>query len=228
MKRQFSRRGVIGVMFCGAIAVVSPIAVGVRSSIGRRSPRLAQSTNAPQSTAAQVQAAGLDPLRQAFSAERITFSGLVDKTVGGHEFVGSSKRFKGVIVDLSVASPIYPLGHMPRDGDDFHSRGHWRGAIGQSVWQVEFIDYNIRRIRGQLARTTSSDPEVAYSLTDVPTGKTWLLVFRASEISHFTVGTTSPQPTASALELPEGTAVELIGYEDRHRVIIATWLEVAA
>ncbi|MEO9256495.1 MAG: hypothetical protein ABI305_13220 [Tepidiformaceae bacterium] len=74
----------------------------------------------------------------------------------------------------------------------------------------------------------SSEPEVAYSLTDARTGKTWLLVFLANEISHFTVGTTAPQPTASVLELPEGTAVEVIGYEDTPGVIVATWLEVAA
>jgi hypothetical protein len=68
-----------------------------------------------------------------------------------------------------------------------------------------------------------SDPEAKHSIVDA--GKTWQLVFRASEVEHFTRGAAAIVATDSALTFSDGTAVDIIGYEDRPGVIVVTWLE---
>jgi hypothetical protein len=227
MTREFTRRRIVGFIFGAAAAFAAPVALGWRQLIaeagGKPAPRMALTpqlrSDAPlPSIPPNVTATQVGP------AEEVTLIGVVDKVLGDDRFVGSSSRLSGVTVDLSVASPIYPRGHVPVAGDDFASRGRWLGDLGTSIWQVQFIDYNIRSIRGQLF-PTSVDAEATYSLKDMGTGVTWLIVFRATEIDHFTRSGAAVEPSASSLNFAPGTSVRLIGYEDRPGVIVVTFIE---
>ena len=68
---------------------------------------------------------------------------------------------------------IYPRGHVPYDGDDFYSRGHWLGATGKSTWQIEFVDFNIYHIAGALSKVGVTAPGANYTTVDGATGRRW-------------------------------------------------------
>lgn len=223
MTRQFSRRSIVGVIGASVIAAVAPVAGGWRQllaeALGQDSGGVGAAARNGTSPADVDTPGGTEVP----PVEQITFLGAVERPLGPASFVGSNKRFQGVTIDLSVASRIYPTGHVSRAGDDFGSRGRWLGAVGHSVWQAEYVNFNLRRVRGRLDTSATSDPEARYAL-NVGT-KTWSIVFRASETTHFTRAGAVVTPTDSAFAFTDGTAVEIIGYEDRPGVIVATYIE---
>jgi hypothetical protein len=214
-------------MGSGTAAAFGSIAIGWHRLLADAAGSLGKSDSSvkPAARSAPDSRPDAEQVVEVPPAEEIVLLGTVLKPTGPASFIGSSKRFSNVSVDVSVADPVYPKNHVPRKGDDFAARGRWLGAVGDSTFQVEFVDYNIRRVRGRLATTGLLDTEADYTVRDVATGKTWQLVVRPENIEHLTAGQTAPQPTEATLAFVDGTGVDIIGYEARPNVIVVTWIE---
>lgn len=232
MPRRFTRRNILGLASAGVAAAVAPVVLGWRrllSDAAGSAPQAQAQSRFPTSASATF--TPLPGSTIAGPAEEITFSGSVDRVLSPTEFIGSGKQFTGVTVNLAntPASKIYPQGHRPFGGDDFYSRGHWLGTIGMSTWEIEFVDFNIYHIIGAVSTAGMTAPGTNYTMVDSATQRLWQLDIRASNISHFTIHGTAPTPTDALLSFPDGTAADIIGYEDRPArpgVLVVTFLEV--
>ncbi|MGH2633824.1 MAG: hypothetical protein ACRDG3_10480 [Tepidiformaceae bacterium] len=231
MPRRLTRRTFVGLLGVGAAGSVAPVALGWHQLFADAASS-GPATKTRQARSPTASPTFIPPPGSTIAgpAEEITFSGSVDRVLGTTQFIGSGQQFKGVTVDLSQtpASKIYPKAHLPYEGDDFYSNGHWLGAIGNSVWQVEFVDFNIYHVIGALSTSGMTDPGSNYTMVDSATQRRWQLDIRAANIGHFTIHGTSPTPTDALLAFPDGTGADIIGYEDRPArpgVLVVTFLE---
>lgn len=232
MKRRVTRRRILGLLAAGTAAAIGPVALGWRQILAQAGG-VGSPTPSPTPRNQSASPASTPPPGSTVAgpAEEITFSGKVDRVLGPSEFVGSSRRFPGVTVDLSnvPSGKVYPNGHVPSADDIFYSRGHWLGTTGRSTWQVEFVDFNIYHIRGALSTAGLMAPGIDYSTVDAATNRAWQLVIKAANLTHFTIHQTAMTPTDALLAVPDGTGADIIGYEDRPArpgVLVATFLEV--
>lgn len=240
MRHRATRRSILGLMGAGAVAAIGPVALGWRrlfaEAAGTPSQSAGPATNTAPTTITAPNsaiAASTDtppPGSMAPPIEEIVFSGSVERVLGPDQFIGSGKWFTGITVDLSgtPASKIKPDRHQPGAGDTFISRGMWLGATGKSTWKVEFIDFNGYRIRAALSTSGITAPGANYTIIDPATGRRWQLVIKASNLTHFMIHTSSPAPTDALLAFPDGTGVDIIGWEDRPArpgVLVVVFLE---
>ncbi len=230
MRYRVTRRGVLGLMGASVAAAVGPVALGWRRLLAEAAAGSSPSTNAAYNSGT----AANQPPPPGFIVpppiEEVVFGGSVDHVLGPGQFIGSGTSFTGVTVDVSrtPASKIKPDRHQPYAGDTFISRGHWLGGIGKSTWQVEFIDFNTYRVRGALSTSGITAPGANYTIVDSANGRRWQLVIKAPNLTHLTIHDTSPTPTDAILSFPEGTGVDIIGWEDRPArsgVLVVVFLE---
>lgn len=222
---RIKRRRMLALMSAGAAVAVGPIAAGWQSLLGDAAGTRAQRGPSHEQGTATPEPHPITGELPKGTAEERGLIGTVDEVLAPSIFIGSSKRFSGVTVDVSKADPVYPEGHVPRVGDDFHSRGRWLGDVGRSTFEVDLVDYNIRRVRGALSTSGITDPEADYRSRDIRTNESWEIVVRPENIDYLWVHSTVPEPSEASLTFPDGTGADIIGYEVRPGVIIATFIE---
>lgn len=243
MQHRSNRRTILGLMGSAAATAFGSIAIGWRrlltDAVAAGPPAQNGPVVMPDGSVVFVEPDAGRVLRQP-PVEEIVLGGTVVKVTGPASFVAASKRHSSdVTADASVANPVYPRNHVPREGDDFIGKGKWLGAVGNSTFQFEFVDYNIRRVRGALSTTGLLDAEANYTIRDfrpAASDRLWQLVVRPEHVEYLATYPTGPQepgaqepgprqPTATALAFADGTGVDVIGYEARPNVMIVTWIE---